>query len=226
MVGDGLHLATVAEPPPALRHERALRPARAVRPALSAARDDRRRCRTGSPEPGLDGGVEMNVLIVVATRHGSTLELAQESGIGLAHAGLTAEIRGPEELDRIDDVDGVVVGSAVYAGQWLGAAKSFVERFAPELRQLPVWLFSSGPLGDPPMPAEDPAGVAPLVALIEPREHRVFAGRLARSELGLVEKVVVAAVHAPDGDFRDRAAARGWGREIAAALHAPLAVPG
>jgi menaquinone-dependent protoporphyrinogen oxidase len=34
-------------------------------------------------------------------------------------------------------------------------------------------------------------------------EHRVFAGRLDRSLLGLGEKAVVVAVRAPEGDFRD-----------------------
>ncbi|HET9615372.1 MAG TPA: flavodoxin domain-containing protein [Candidatus Limnocylindrales bacterium] len=165
----------------------------------------------------------MHALIVVATRHGSTLEIGQEIGVGLAEAGVPAEIRGPDEIETLDAVDAVIVGSAVYAGQWLGGAKAFVERFTPELRDRPVWLFSSGPLGDPPMPAADPAGVAPLIERIAPRAHRVFAGRLARHDLGVMEKVMVAAVHAPDGDFRDRGAARAWGLEIGAALQSTSA---
>jgi menaquinone-dependent protoporphyrinogen oxidase len=160
----------------------------------------------------------MNVLIVAATRHGSTLEIAQEIAVGLATGGASVEIRGPEEVRSLLGFDAVVVGSAVYAGQWLSPAKAFVDRFLPDLQERPVWLFSSGPLGDPPLPAEDPAGVKAIIDAARPKQHRIFAGRLNRSELGLVEKVVVATVRAPDGDFRDREAARAWGREIADSL--------
>lgn len=49
------------------------------------------------------------------------------------------------------------------------------------------------------------------------RDHRIFAGRLDASTLSLGERVAVRAVRAPEGDFRDWAAIRGWAREIAAA---------
>ena len=41
-----------------------------------------------------------------------------------------------------------------------------------------MWLFSSGLVGDPPKPEEDPVDVAELVAASAAREHRVFAGTL------------------------------------------------
>jgi hypothetical protein len=63
----------------------------------------------------------------------------------------------------------------------LASAKDFAERRAAELAARPVWLFSSGPIGDPPKPVEDPADVGPLLAATGAREHRVFAGRLERA---------------------------------------------
>ena len=120
-----------------------------------------------------------------------------------------------EDVSSLDDVDGVIVGSGVYAGHWLGPAKEFVERFQEDLRRRPVWLFSSGPLGSPPAPDGDPVDVAPMVEKSGARGHRVFAGKLVQEEIGLAERAIVKLVHAPYGDFRDWAEIRAWAREIA-----------
>jgi menaquinone-dependent protoporphyrinogen oxidase len=77
----------------------------------------------------------------------------------------------------------------------------------------PVWLFSIGPLGDPPEPEDpEPQELAAAATAIGEREHRVFTGRLDRAALNRRERLMVRAVRAPDGDFRD------WG-EITARAH-------
>lgn len=81
-----------------------------------------------------------------------------------------------------------------------------------------MWLFSSGPVGDPPRPEEDPVDVAELVARTKAREHRVFAGRIERSRLSFAEKAIVLALRVPDGDYRDWDEIRAWAAEIADAL--------
>jgi menaquinone-dependent protoporphyrinogen oxidase len=43
-------------------------------------------------------------------------------------------------------------------------------------------------------------------------------GKLDRSRLGFGERMAVRLVKAPEGDFRDWGAVRGWSKEIAAAL--------
>ena len=47
------------------------------------------------------------------------------------------------------------------------------------------------------------------------RGHRIFAGKLDRSKLGFAQKAIVIALRAPEGDFRDWEAVRGWAREVA-----------
>jgi hypothetical protein len=71
-------------------------------------------------------------------------------------------------IDRDRQIE---IGSAVYAGHWLEPAKRLVERHRGSLSELPVWLFSSGPVGDPPKPEEPPVDVS-LVATIGPRCRR------------------------------------------------------
>jgi menaquinone-dependent protoporphyrinogen oxidase len=48
----------------------------------------------------------------------------------------------------------------------------------------------------------------------------VFAGKLARKQLGFGEKAIVLAFRAPDGDFRDWTQIKAWASGIADALQA------
>jgi menaquinone-dependent protoporphyrinogen oxidase len=160
----------------------------------------------------------MRVLVTAASKHGATWEIAEAIREQVAAAGIEAELRPLAEVEDLDDVDAVVLGSGVYAGRWLEPARRMVDTFGDQLRQRAVWLFSSGPIGDPPMPDADPADVDELVATTGAVEHRVFPGRLERSRLGLAERAVVAALRAPNGDFRDWEAVAAWTAGIVRAL--------
>lgn len=164
-----------------------------------------------------------NVLVTVASRHGSTAELATELGARLRESGhdrpLRVEVRPVEEVERVDGYDAVVLGSAVYLGQWLPSARDFALTHAAALRQRPLWLFSSGPVGEPLKPdASHVVDLGPVLAAVTPIEHRVFAGRIERQSLGLAERVVVRGLRVPPGDYRDWRAVREWAAAIGAAL--------
>lgn len=160
----------------------------------------------------------MRVLVTAASKHGATAEIADAIGRGLTGNGITAVVLAPEEVNELEGFDAVVVGSAVYAGHWLDAAKELVERLGPELRNREVWLFSSGPVGDPLKPEEDPVDVAAMREATGAVEHRLLAGRLDRSLLGFAEKAIVMALRAPEGDFRDWEEIAAWSEAIARAL--------
>ncbi|MFG2045183.1 flavodoxin domain-containing protein [Dactylosporangium sp. NPDC048998] len=160
----------------------------------------------------------MRVLVTAASKHGSTAEMAELIGAVLGGHGLDVQVSAPGDVDDLAGYGAVVLGSAVYAGRWLAAAVQFADRHAAALAARPVWLFSSGPIGDPPIPAEDAVDVRRVLAAAGPVEHRVFPGALYRSRLGFAERALVAALRAPYGDFRDWAAVRGWAHDIGAAL--------
>lgn len=82
-------------------------------------------------------------------------------------------------------------------------------------------MFSSGPLGDPPKPDEEPVDVGGILELVAPVEHRVFAGKIDKSELGFGERAIMIAVRTPDGDFRDWDEIAAWADGIADALETP-----
>ena len=166
----------------------------------------------------------MRVLVTVASRHGSTTQIAAAIGAALIDAGVPADVLPVDEVTAVAPYDAVILGSGVYMGRWLEPAQRFTDRFATDLSARPVWLFSSGPIGDPPKPAGEPADVVGLVEATHARGHRVFAGSLDKHELGIGERAFNAAVRAPEGDFRPWDDIEAWANEIAVELKA--AAPG
>ena len=169
----------------------------------------------------------MKVLVTAATRHGATGEIAQAIGDALGDQGLDPTVLEPEHVEGVDGYDAVVLGSAVYAGHWLKPARELVAHCGSALAARPAWLFSSGPIGDPPKPEEDPVDVAEIVTATRAREHRLFPGRLVRKQLAFPERAIVSALRVPEGDFRDWAGISRWAVGIATALRSRLpATPG
>ena len=91
----------------------------------------------------------MNVLVTAASANGATGEIAQVIGDVLAARGLLTMVIPPEQVGDVTDYDAIVLGSAVYTGHWLEPAKELVRRSGDGFAGRPVWLFSSGPVGDP-----------------------------------------------------------------------------
>ncbi|CAN5628506.1 hypothetical protein BH23CHL10_BH23CHL10_17810 [soil metagenome] len=85
---------------------------------------------------------------------------------------------------------------------------------------MPVWLFSTGPIGDPLKPDQPPVDVALMLELSRAREHRLFGGRLDRQQLGIAERAMVQIVRAAGGDYRPWGEITAWAEEIAGVLKA------
>jgi len=166
----------------------------------------------------------MKVLVSASSRHGATAEIAKAIGDALTAAGIDADVRQPEEVASLAPYDGVVLGSGVYAGRWLAPARQLIERESAALASKPVWLFSSGPLGDPARPDGDPEDVELLLKQTHALGHRVFAGRIDKRQLGIAEKAIFAVVRAPEGDFRPWPAITEWASDIADTMRARAAV--
>jgi menaquinone-dependent protoporphyrinogen oxidase len=164
------------------------------------------------------------LLVVVASKHGSTDEIAEAVAREAAAcaagraSGLSAVCTPARNQPDPSSFDAVVLGSAVYAGRWLEPARQYAAHFADQLRARPVWVFSSGPIGDPPFPPDEPYDAATITALTGAREHRVFPGRLDKARLTFGERAMATAMRAPVGDFRDWTAIAAWAAEIAAAV--------
>jgi menaquinone-dependent protoporphyrinogen oxidase len=161
----------------------------------------------------------MNVIVACASKHGSTEGIAEAITERLGQRGIHAVAHRVGDVSDLDGVEAVVLGSAVYAGSWLKEATAFVEVNAGALSKMPLWLFSSGPLGaEVHDDEEQPRQLADLTERLRPRGHRTFFGALDPSKLGFGERMLVKAVKAPEGDFRDWGAISAWADEIAREL--------
>ena len=162
----------------------------------------------------------MTVLVAAASKHGATQEIAGRIGANLAEHGVGVDVRKLGDVDDVDRYDAFVVGSGVYLGNWLKEARRFLDAHASDLAERPTWLFASGSIvGDPPR-SDDPdalrAGLAEkLVAKTGAREHKLFAGRVDMSRLGMLEKAAVRGAHATEGDYRDWGEIDEWAVGIA-----------
>ena len=165
---------------------------------------------------------EPDVLVSVASKHGATREIASRIADELRSAGMNVHVDEPDAVDSIAPYAAVVLGSAVYAGRWLASARRFADRHQAGLRERQVWLFSSGPVGTPLVPTEETGDGSRLLARLEARDHRTFAGRVDASELSWVERTITHMISAPDGDFRDWAVIRDWATGIARDLSSTI----
>lgn len=163
----------------------------------------------------------MKILVTAASKHGSTAEIATALVAGLRAHGADADIAPPEEVQQVTGYDVVVIGSAIYVGRWLRPAKDLIEKFAEDLANRAVYLFSSGPIGRQDRPVNIPPDVSDAIDATGAREHRMFAGKLDPSVLSVGERVVARMVGARAGDFRDWDVVGQWAGEIVDAVGLP-----
>lgn len=160
----------------------------------------------------------MRILLAVASRHQGTWEIGEVVAERLREHGHVVDQHAPEDVETVAGHDAVVLGSAVYTAHWLPTARDFAARCEADLRERPVWLFSSGLATQPANSANSPLEVAALRERVGARAHRSFRGRLDRSVLTFTERAIIAGGRAREGDHRDMAAVAAWADEIASAL--------
>jgi menaquinone-dependent protoporphyrinogen oxidase len=163
----------------------------------------------------------MTVLVAYSSKRGSTAEIAETVAATLRREGLGVCLERAEDVQSLDRYDAVVLGSAVYMKRWRGDARHFLKKHRKALKQMPLWAFSSGPVGDPAKDNPEwtePPRIAEKVEELGGREHVVFGGCLPAEPAGLMEKAMAQGTPKELRDRRDWAQIRSWAHEIAAAL--------
>lgn len=165
----------------------------------------------------------MRVLVTWGSKHGGTAGIGRIVGEVLAESGFEVVSAPAEDVPSLAGFDAVIVGGAIYANRWAWSAQRFVNRHLAELRKVPVWFFSSGPLDDSADCGafEEPSQVAVLAERVGARGRTLFGGRLLPDAKGFPASAMA---KASSGDWRNPDRVRAWTRELAAEL--PAAVPG
>jgi menaquinone-dependent protoporphyrinogen oxidase len=158
------------------------------------------------------------VLVAYASKHGATEEIAEAIADELRAAGHAADCVPTEDAKAVDSYDAVLIGSAVYMGRWRGAARQLLSRQSTELGERPLWLFSSGPCGQPDPSWAAPPGIERHAKRLGARGHVVFGGRIPSEPSTFIERGIAQKSPEEYRDLRDWDTIRGWAREIAAEL--------
>jgi menaquinone-dependent protoporphyrinogen oxidase len=163
------------------------------------------------------------ILVAYGTKHGSTAEIANTIGQVIQEAGLDVDVLSADAVEDLTPYAAVVLGSAVYVGKWREEAAKFLESHEAELTQRPVWLFSSGPTGEgDPVELLNgwrlPEAQERVAERISPRDIAVFHGNADTKKMGFGEKLMLKAVKAKTGDYRDWDAIRAWASGVASEL--------
>jgi menaquinone-dependent protoporphyrinogen oxidase len=162
----------------------------------------------------------MKIQVITATRHGSTAEVGEAIARRLAERGHKVAVFDAGSADLEPDQP-VVLGSPIYMGKWLKPARAILDQLAAEPAGRQVFIFSLGPVGDPPRPDDaSPEDAVVAFAMNRAASTKLFAGLLDSRRLGRMERLAIKAVKAPDGDYRDWVAIEQWADEIADLLEA------
>ena len=167
--------------------------------------------------------MEFKVLVAYASKYGSTAEIAEKIGEVLKQEGLDVDILPAKNVKNLADYKAVIIGSAVYIGQWYKGESSFLKKHEKALSAIPVWIFSTGPSGkgDPLELLKGwkyPNAQKLIVERIKPRDTSVFHGSLNADKMSSLEKWLVKRVGGDLGDFRDWDMITKWAKGVSEAL--------
>ena len=148
----------------------------------------------------------MRLLVVVASKHGSTWELGEAVAGELRAAGHDVDLYAPADAPAPAGYDALVAGSAVYMMRWMATLNDWLTAHAQEVARIPHAVFSVGLSG----------GHAVLHEALHPRSERTFAGKLDIAALSTLERTAV--TETQSADYRDVGAVRAWARSLPEAL--------
>jgi menaquinone-dependent protoporphyrinogen oxidase len=160
------------------------------------------------------------VLIVYASCHGSTREIAEWIAARLSSRGVPADCVPVARAREVDRYDAVVLGSAIHNQAWLPEAVRFTRNHEATLTDRPVWLFSVGvPAALAPAlrgwaRREGPKVTEPLRTKLHARGDRLFSGVFTPAQVPLASRILLRLLGGHGGDFRDRPEIEGWADEI------------
>jgi menaquinone-dependent protoporphyrinogen oxidase len=167
--------------------------------------------------------MEQKILVTYASKYGATAEIAERIGGVIRRTRPAVDVLDIKRVKDPAPYPVVVLGSALYIGQWRKKAAKFLQVHEAALAQKKVWLFASGPTGkgDPKELADGmylPKSLQSIIERIKPRELTVFHGSVDLRKINFVEKWMLRQVKAETGDFRDWQAIERWAASIAKAV--------
>jgi len=163
----------------------------------------------------------MKVLIVHASRYGSTAEVAEQVGDVLRESGHDVVVWAAHETPSPRSYDAVVAGSAIYGGRILGDLEKYFAKYRTELASKPLALFAvAGKLGDgvDEHRRQAEAALRPLVRGRTCLAQTAFAGVVDLRRVPWFLRPLTRLGTAQSGDFRKWDEIRAWASALSSQL--------
>ena len=119
----------------------------------------------------------MRVLVTWGSTHEGIAGIAAHIAATLAKHGHQVTCLAARDGASPEGFEAAVIGSAIYANRWHHDARHFVEHNLRELRRIPTWLFSSGPLDEGADRSAPTQELRALLARTGAVEHVAFGDR-------------------------------------------------
>ena len=161
-------------------------------------------------------------LVAYASKHGSTVEVAEVIAAALRHDGHQVDVAPAADVRGLDGFGAVVLGGALYMGRLHQDAAGFLKRHRHALQEMPLAVFAMGPKtmaesdvaasrkqldrGLAACPELTPLAVAVFGGVVDPGKLRFPFTRM------------------PASDARDWDAIGAWGHDVSALFGDELAV--
>ncbi len=163
--------------------------------------------------------MSQRILVIYATRTGSSMGVASAIGETLAARGFAVDVKPVKENPSPADYQSIIIGSAVNGAHWLPEAVEYVRNHQQALNSLPVALFCvhGMNLGDDPTSQKRRYAYLNAVrALVKPAHEAFFAGMGMdpKTTSWLVRKLIIPLFKAGEGDCRDWGKIRGWAQTV------------
>ncbi len=163
--------------------------------------------------------VAMKVLVVYASRHGTTAAIAARIADRLVEAGAVVELQSIDQVKALDDFDAVVFGAPVYNQSWPPEANGFVAAQREALAARPLWLFSVGSFGDTKRVMgrathKQPKDIVQIRAELQPLEYRVFKGVIRKHQWPFWPRVFFRALGGHFDDHPDWPTIDAWAEQM------------
>lgn len=161
------------------------------------------------------------VLVAYATMAGSTEGVAKRIGDVLHARNIPVDVLEVTQVRDLSDYQTIILGSGIRGGTFFTDANAFIELNKSILEQKDTYVF----LLCLTMREDTPANrltvegyLDPIRAQIKPKSEGLFAGAYDSSKHNFMEKLVMRAMKAPEGDFRQWDQITSWAESLAISI--------
>lgn len=153
------------------------------------------------------------ILVTYASPAGSSAEVADFIGQTLRDKGHRVDVVDVKQSPDPAPYDAVITGGAIRAGAWLPEAVTFVETHKETLIMKPLayWTVCLTLNEDTPENRSTvEAYLEPVRAIVPAQSEAFFAGVMDLKKLAFPLRLMMRAMKAPQGDFRQWDDIRAW----------------